>query len=170
MKRYSVLVALALVALMVIASAVVAQDKAAPAKGKEVTMTGKLSCTSCVMTHPDKPCPPGCCESCIKAGDAPLFTDKDGNQFILVSNEMKGTLMTPDRVKMMGGMVTVKGMQMSGKGVQVIAVEKMDKAADEAKPAADAKPATGAKPADAKPADKKPADAKPADTMPGMAK
>jgi hypothetical protein len=136
MKRYSVLLALALVTLMVVASVAVAQEKAAPAKGKEVTMTGKLSCTSCVMTHPDQPCPPGCCESCVKAGDPPLLTAADGSQFILVSNEMKGTLMTADRLKLMGGTVTVKGMQIVGKGIQVIAVEKMDKAPDAAKPAA----------------------------------
>jgi hypothetical protein len=143
MKRYSVLLALALVALMFVASAVVAQDKAAPAKGKEVTLTGTLSCTVCTLAHPDMPCPPGCCETCIKAGDAPLLTDKDGNQYLLTTSEMKGTLMTPERLKMTGGMVSVKGMLVTGKGVQVVMVETMEKVADAAKPAAEAKPAAG---------------------------
>lgn len=133
MRKYSVLLAFALAILMVITATVVAQDKAA-AKGKEVTVTGKLSCTSCSMAHPETPCPAGCCESCIKAGDPPLLTDKDGNQFILAASEMKATLMTPERIKLAGGMVTVKGMQIAGKGVQIITVTSMEKAADAPKP------------------------------------
>ena len=41
--------------------------------------------------------------------------------------------MNPERIKMMGGQVTVKGMLVKGKGIQAIYVDSMEKV--EAKPA-----------------------------------
>jgi hypothetical protein len=129
MKRYPSLLAITLTALMLMASVayVVAKDKAAPSKGKEVTMTGTFSCTLCALVHPDRACPKGCCETCLKGGDIPIFTDKDGNQYVLTANEMKGAFMTPERQKMAGGNVKVKGMHIVGKGVQIIMVDTMEK-------------------------------------------
>jgi len=103
--------------------------KGEPAKGKEVTITGQVTCTFCKLSNPNKPCSPGCCERCIKAGDPPLLTAKDSTQYILLTGEHEVPLMTPERYAMLGGMVTVTGILVKGKGVQVIYVDKMEKAA-----------------------------------------
>ena len=105
------------------------EGKGAATKGKEVTIIGTVTCTHCKLANPDKPCKPGCCEMCIKAGDPPLLTDTEGNQYILLTSEKGKSLMSPERYKMLGGMVTVKGVLVKGKGVQAIYVDKMEKAA-----------------------------------------
>jgi hypothetical protein len=95
-------------------------------KGKEVSITGKITCTFCKLAHPDKTCEQGCCERCIKAGDPPLLTAEDGNQYILLTGEHEVPLMTPERFKMLGHAVSVKGMMVTGKGVQAIYVDAME--------------------------------------------
>jgi hypothetical protein len=103
-------------------------DKGAAVKGKEITVTGQLTCTFCKLANPEKKCPPGCCENCVKAGDPPLLTADDGNQYILLTGEHEVPLMTPERYKMLGGRVRVKGIMVKGKGVQVIYVDTMEQA------------------------------------------
>jgi hypothetical protein len=107
-------------------------DKAATT-GKQVTMKGNLSCTFCKLAHPDMTCKPDCCTSCVKAGDPPMLTDAEGNMYLLVSGEKEVPLMNPERMKMLGGQVTVKGILVKGKGIQAIYVDSMEKG--EAKPA-----------------------------------
>jgi len=139
MKRYSALLAVGLAIVMVAAMAVlsVGADKpAAASKGKEVTVTGRLSCTTCTLAHPETPCDKGCCQTCMKAGDPALLTDAKGNQYLLLSGEMKTALMTEERMPLAGGQVKVKGMLLKGKGVQAIAVDTMEKAAAPKAPAA----------------------------------
>jgi hypothetical protein len=106
------------------ATAFAAGDKGMTIKGKEVSITGQLTCTFCKLQH--KTCEEGCCERCVKAGDPPLLTDSRGNQYILLTGEHEVPLMTPERYKMLGGKVTVKGVMVKGKGVQVIYVESME--------------------------------------------
>jgi hypothetical protein len=109
-----------------------AKEKAATS-GKQVTMTGNISCTFCKLAHPDMTCKPECCTACVKAGDPPMLTDAEGNMFLLVNGEQGVALMNPERIKMLGGQVTVKGMLVKGKGIQAIYVDSMEKV--EAKPA-----------------------------------
>ncbi len=103
------------------------------ASGKDVTVTGHLSCTFCKLANPTMSCKPECDTACVKAGDPPLLTDAEGNMFILINSEQGIALMTPERMKMLSTEVTVKGMLVKGKGVQAIYVNSMEKA--EAKPA-----------------------------------
>ncbi len=114
-----------------------AKTEKAPAKaamsGTEVTITGHLSCTFCKLANPTMSCKPDCDMACVKAGDPPMLTDAEGNMYILVNGEQGVALMTPDKMKMLGGQVTVKGMLVKGKGVQAIYVNSMEKV--EAKPA-----------------------------------
>jgi hypothetical protein len=70
---------------------------------------------------------------CVKAGDPPMLTDADGNMYLLISGEQAVPFMNPERMKMLGGQVTVKGLLVKGKGVQAIYVDSMEKV--EAKPA-----------------------------------
>lgn len=95
-------------------------------KGEEVSITGQLTCTFCKLSKPDKPCEKGCCERCIKAGDPPLLTDSKGDQYILLTGEHEVPLMTPERYKMLGKTVLVKGVMVKGKGVQAIYVDHME--------------------------------------------
>ncbi len=97
-------------------------------QGREVTLTGKLSCTFCTMAHPDTPCPPGCCAKCVKAGDPPSLTDAAGNMYILLTGEMAKPLMTPQRIEWLGGQATVKGIMVQRNGMNAIFVESMEKA------------------------------------------
>jgi len=142
MKRTIILVTVCLLVSGVAYYALAAeQEKAktekAPEKsiasGKEVTMTGHLSCTFCKLSHPNMNCKPDCCMGCVKAGDPPMLTDAEGDMYILLTNEHEVPLMTPERMKMLGGEVTVKGMLVKGKGIQAIYVSSMEKV--EAKPA-----------------------------------
>ena len=102
-------------------------------KGQQVNITGGLSCTFCKLAHPDMVCKPDCCKSCVKAGDPPMLTDAEGNMYLLVSGEKEVPFMNPERIKMLGGQVTVKGLLVKGKGIQAIYVDSMEKV--EAKPA-----------------------------------
>ncbi len=94
---------------------------------KDVTITGKLSCTFCALANPDKACTPGCCADCVKAGDPPSLTDAQGSMYILLTGEKGMTLMTPARIEMMGGQVTVKGLLVNRNGIQAIYVDSMQK-------------------------------------------
>ena len=157
MKRLPLQFILVLVVLMAVALTVsmavqpAKTEKPEPIKGEKVTLTGQLSCTFCTLAHPDKPCNKGCCSECIKGGDPALLKDAEGNMYILLSGEIKKALMTPERMEMAGGKVTVKGILVKGKGVQAVFVDTMEKA--EAKPGE-------AKPGEAKP-EPKPGEAKP---------
>jgi hypothetical protein len=102
------------------------EAKATPIKGKEVSLTGTVTCTFCKLSNPKIACAAGCCEACIKSGDPPLLTDTKGNQYILLSGERGVPLMTPERYKMLGGKVNVKGILVKGKGIQVIYVDHME--------------------------------------------
>ena len=97
------------------------------ATAKDVTITGKLSCTFCALANPDKPCTPGCCADCVKMGDPPSLTDALGNMYILLTGEKGTTLMTPERIQMMGGQVTVKGLLVTRNGIQAVYVDSMSK-------------------------------------------
>jgi hypothetical protein len=132
MKRFSPWLNAALVIVILIGmvlSVMAAKQMTMSAKGTEVTMTGTLACTFCSLSHQGKPCPKGCCASCIKAGDPPLLIDAKGNMYLLTANEMQGRLMTTERMVMAGGKVTVKGLLVKGKGIQAIFVDSMKKAA-----------------------------------------
>lgn len=104
-----------------------AKAKSGSTRGQEVTLTGKLTCTFCTLSHPGQACPKGCCADCIKAGDPPLFTDAKGNMYLLTTNEKQTPLMTKERLAMAGGKVTVKGLLVKGKGIQAIFVDSMKK-------------------------------------------
>ena len=56
-----------------------------------------------------------------------MLTDAEGNMYLLLTGKMGETLMTPERTKMLGGQVTVKGMLVKGKGIQAIYVDSMEK-------------------------------------------
>ncbi|MGA2071324.1 MAG: hypothetical protein ABSG97_08230 [Sedimentisphaerales bacterium] len=101
--------------------------------GKQIAMTGNMSCTFCKLAHPDMTCKPDCCTTCVKAGDPPMLTDAEGNMYILLTGEQGVSLMNPARMKLLGGQVTVKGLLVKGKGIQAIYVDSMEKV--EAKPA-----------------------------------
>jgi hypothetical protein len=98
------------------------------AKGEQVTVTGQLSCTFCTLAHPDKPCPPGCCATCVKAGDPVSLTDAEGNLYILLTSEQGVALMTPERTAMLGSKVVVKGLLVKAKGIQAVYVDSIAKA------------------------------------------
>ena len=135
MKRNSaLLIGLAILMVVAMVAFTVGQDKAAPSKGKTVTMTGKVTCTMCTLAHPETPCDKSCCQTCIKAGDPALFTDMRGNQYVLLSSDMKSPAISAERMEMAGDRVKVKGLLIKGKGVQAIVVDSMEKAA--AKPKA----------------------------------
>ena len=121
--RFVILGVLALAALIV-------NVQASPKDmmGKEVTITGDFSCTSCRLSHPETPCAGGCCKTCIAAGDPPLLTAADGQMYILLSGEKQEKMMTPDLEMLLGGKIMVKGMLVKGMGIQVIYVKEIKKA------------------------------------------
>ena len=121
-----VVVVIALVGLTL--SMLAAKDMKMSSKGKEVSVTGRLACTFCTLSHPAMVCPKGCCPKCIKAGDPPLLVDAKGNLYLLTANEMQGKLMTSERMTMTGQKVVVKGLLVKGKGIQAIFVDDMRKA------------------------------------------
>jgi hypothetical protein len=96
-------------------------------KGQEVTMTGMMSCTFCSLPGGAK-CSKECCQNCVKAGDPVLFTDAKGGNYILLSGEKMKPLMTPERMDMLQGKVTVTGMVVKRNGLQAVYVKKMEKA------------------------------------------
>jgi hypothetical protein len=113
---------LAFVAVLLLASIAWA---AAP-KGKEVTITGKMTCTFCNLPAAGK-CSVECCEKCLKSGDPVLLEDAKGNLYILLSGEHEVPLMTAERMKLMTERVTVKGLLVKRGGVQAIYVKEMAK-------------------------------------------
>lgn len=104
-----------------------ANMKTMSAKGKEITVTGQLSCTFCKLSNPQKSCEKGCCERCVTAGDPVLLTAANGNQYLLLTGEKETPLMTPEWHAMLGETVVVKGVLVKGKGVQAIYAETMAK-------------------------------------------
>ena len=60
-------------------------------------------------------------------GDPPSLTDAQGSLYILLTGEKGTTLMTPERIQMMGGQVTVKGLLVTRNGVQAIYVDSIQK-------------------------------------------
>jgi hypothetical protein len=128
MKRLALLVAVVLVVGTGLALSVgAAKDETGGIKGKEISLTGRLSCTFCSLAHPDMACKKGCCSHCIQAGDPPVVIDQQGNMYLLVTNEVKKTLMTPERLEMAGEQVAVKGLLVKAKGIQAIIVDSMTK-------------------------------------------
>ena len=98
-------------------------------KGEDVSMSGMLSCASCKIAG--HTCPKGCCQSCVKAGDPALLEDeKSGELFLMLSGDMGKSAMTPERMDMLGGKVTVKGILVKEKGLQGIYVKSMEKMAE----------------------------------------
>jgi hypothetical protein len=97
------------------------------ADAKQVTVTGRLACTFCTLAHPDKACSPQCCVSCVKAGDPPSLTDAKGEMFLLLSSEKEAPLMTPARLEMVGGQVTIKGLRVNRNGLRAIYVDSLQK-------------------------------------------
>jgi hypothetical protein len=128
MRQITLVAALVLALLAGMCLTVMAKDMAMTAKGQEVTLNGTLTCTFCSLSHPEKPCAKGCCAQCMKAGDPPMLTDAKGNQYVLLTGEVKTPLMNAERMEMAGGPVTVKGMLVKGKGIQAIFVESIKKA------------------------------------------
>jgi hypothetical protein len=104
-----------------------AKEAKAEPKGEQTTITGHFSCSFCKIAHPDKVCSAECCRTCTKAGDPPMLTDAQGNMYLLLTDKMGETMLTPDRSKMLGSQVTVKGLLVKGKGVQAIYVDSMQK-------------------------------------------
>lgn len=96
-------------------------------RAREVSVTGKLSCTFCTLAHPDTPCTPECCMNCVKAGDPPSLMDAQGNMYLLLNGEQGVPLMTPARLQMMGGQVNVQGLLVNRGGIQAIYVDSMQK-------------------------------------------
>lgn len=96
-------------------------------KGKEVTITGKVSCTFCNLPGQAN-CTKECCQACIKSGDPVLLSDPKGNLYILISGEKEKPLMTPERMNLLQEEVKVQGMLVKRGGLQGIYVKTMEKA------------------------------------------
>lgn len=122
MKRVLVL----LIAVALLGGTCWAAEKAMP-KGKEVTMTGTISCTFCNLPAQAN-CSKECCTACVKAGDPVLFADAKGKLYVLVSGDKEKPLMTPDRMEMISGKVKVTGIVVKRGGIQGIYVKDMQKA------------------------------------------
>lgn len=98
-------------------------------KSEEVTITGHMSCTYCKLAGGmNHQCTPECCQACVKAGDSVLLQDGKENLYILLNKEKEKSVITPERLPLVGGEVTVKGIMVKTGGLQGIYVEKMDKA------------------------------------------
>lgn len=116
---------LVLMALLLLSATCWAQGMAP--KGKDVTVTGLMSCTFCNLPGGGK-CTKECCQNCVKAGDPVLLTDAKGQRYILLTGEQMKPLMTPDRMELMESKVTVTGILVKSGGLQGIYVKKMEKA------------------------------------------
>jgi hypothetical protein len=97
------------------------------AKGKEVTITGKISCTYCNLPGPME-CTKECCSACVKSGDPVLLSDAEGNLYILLSGEKGKPFITEERMKLIQEKVKVQGMLVKRGGVQAIYVKTLEKA------------------------------------------
>ena len=135
MKRFYVFAAIIILALSVFLPTVQSAPQAmapAPNVGKQVTITGQFSCTSCKLADPKNSCSGDCCRACIKAGDPPLLTDEKGQMYILLSGIPENglaqqQLMNPKTMMMLGGKVTVTGLLVKGTGIQAIYVKNIKK-------------------------------------------
>jgi hypothetical protein len=116
---------LVLVAILLLTSTCWAQGVAP--KGKDVTITGVMSCTFCNLPGGAK-CTKECCQNCVKAGDPVLLIDAKGNGYILLTGEQMKPLMTPERMDMLQSKVTVTGIVVKRAGIQGLYVKKMEKA------------------------------------------
>jgi len=96
-------------------------------KGKEVTITGKISCTFCNLPTPGT-CSRECCQNCIKSGDPVLLADAKGNLYLLISGDKGKPLMTEERMSLLAEKINVKGILVKRGGVQGIYVKSMEKA------------------------------------------
>lgn len=120
MKR----VVLVLMAVLLLGSISWAQDVP---KGKDVTITGVISCTFCNLPAVGK-CSKECCQGCIKSGDPVLLTDAKGSLYILLSGEKMKPLMTADKLDLLQEKVNITGILVQRDGLQGIYVKKMEKA------------------------------------------
>jgi len=100
----------------------------AASEGTETTVTGRLTCTWCNLAHPKADPDRKCCVRCIRAGDPPLLTNGDGQQYVLLTGVHETPLMTPARYELVGSTVKVGGVLIKGNGVQAIKVKSMAKA------------------------------------------
>jgi len=99
----------------------------AASEGTKTTVTGRLACTWCNLAHPKANPDRKCCVRCIRAGDPPLLTSGDGQQYILLTGTHETPLMTPARYELVGSTVKVEGLLVKGQGVQAIKVKSMAK-------------------------------------------
>jgi hypothetical protein len=135
MKHFYVFAAIIILALGVFLPIVQSAPQAmapAPNVGKQVTITGEFSCTSCKLADPKNSCSGDCCRACINAGDPPLLTDEKGQMYILLSGIpeigwAQEQLMNPETMMMLGGKVTVTGLLIKGTGIQAIYVKNIKK-------------------------------------------
>lgn len=116
---------LVVMAILLLASTCFAQGMAP--KGKDVTITGLMSCTFCNMPGGGK-CTKECCQTCVKNGDPVLLTDAKGKLYILLTGEMGKPLMTPERMELLESKVMVTGIVVKRGGIEAIYVKKMEKA------------------------------------------
>ena len=123
MKR-AVVVCMVMAALLMTATCWA--QEAVP-KGKDVTITGLISCTFCNLPAVGK-CSKECCLACVKSGDPVLLTDAKGGLYILLSGEKMKPLMTADRLDLLEEKVKITGILVQRGGLQGIYVKKMEKA------------------------------------------
>lgn len=96
-------------------------------QGKEVAITGKISCTFCNLPAKGN-CTKECCQACIASGDPVLLSDAKGSLYILLSGDKEKPLMTEERKGLLQETVVVKGKLVKRGGVQGIYVKSMEKA------------------------------------------
>lgn len=97
-------------------------------KGKEVTITGYVSCTFCSMGSGKQCMSKECCQECLKAGDPVTLHGQKGMLYILLTNQQGKPLMTPERMDLLGSQVKIKGIMVKRGGIQGIYVASMEKA------------------------------------------
>ena len=97
-------------------------------KGKVITITGDMSCTFCTMLTGKMCASRECCQECVKAGDPVTLHGPKGQLYILLSNQQRKPLMTPERMDLLGSKVKVTGKMIKRGGIQGIYVESMEKA------------------------------------------
>ncbi len=100
-------------------------DDMQSAEPRNVSITGRLSCTFCTLADPNMGCTPGCCTECVSSGDSTTLIDASGNIYLLLNAEKGTPLMTPERIAMLGGQATVEGLLVIRNGVQIIYVDSM---------------------------------------------
>ncbi len=123
MKRVLVL----LVAVVLLTGTCWAAEKGKKPRAKEVTMTGTISCTFCNLPG-EANCSKECCTACVKAGDPVLFADGNGKLYVFISGDKERSLMTPERMSLVGEKVKVTGTVVKRGGIQGIYVKDRQKA------------------------------------------